>query len=49
MIVLDFIYESVIDLIMVKSDPELDIIWFSSVQFIERKWSLGDSMNVFVE
>ena len=44
-----FIYECVFDLILVEFDLKLDIGWFFNVQFMKRKWSLGDSMKVFVE
>ena len=44
-----FNYESVFDLILVESDLELDIRWFSSVPFMKRKWSLGVLMKAFVE
>ena len=34
-------------LILVKSKS--DIEWFFSIQFMVKKWSLGDLMKVFVE
>ena len=49
MIVFYFLYECAFDLILVESNLELDIRWFSNVQFMKKKWSLGDSMKVFIE
>ena len=49
MIVLDFLYECAFDLIMVEFDLQLDIRWFSDVQFMKKKRNQGDSIKVFVE
>ena len=42
-------YESAFDLILIEYDLKLDIGWFYSVQFMKRKWSLGDSIKIFAE
>ena len=44
---LNFIMEVL--LILVESNSELDIEWFFNVQFVKKKWSLRDSVKVFVE
>ena len=47
MIVLDFITKVL--LILVASNSIFDIGWFFNIQFMKIKWSLRDSIKVFVE